>query len=64
LKDPISGNALEDEQKTINDMGLVPAAVLRFEWDPDVFAELNRQGQQVPYLSDHFMQEAEKFVAS
>lgn len=64
LKDPISGLAPTDDTKTLSELNLVPAAVVHFEWDPDVYAELSKEGQEVPYLDDRFIQEAESFITS
>lgn len=47
LKDPVSGNNLSDETKTLGELSLAPAAVINFEWDPDVLASYTQQGLQV-----------------
>lgn len=47
LKDPISGKVISDDTKTLNELNLLPAAVLHFEWDSDVQNELMKLGQEV-----------------
>lgn len=58
LKDPVSGKLVDSETKTLGELGLAPAALLNFEWDPDVLASYTAQGSQVLYLDDRYMVEA------
>lgn len=61
LKDPITNSVLCDDNKTISDLNLVPAAVLHFEWDSDVLAELSRHFTNIPYLDECYTTNAEQF---
>lgn len=62
LKDPVTNSVLSDDNKTISDLNLVPAAVLHFEWDSDVLAELSRHSPNIPYLDECYTANAEQFV--
>ncbi|KAL3981755.1 PUB domain family protein [Acanthocheilonema viteae] len=64
LKDPISGKAINDDTKTLNELNLFPAAVLHFEWDSDVEGELMKLGREVQYLDQRFIDTAEPFVVA
>ncbi|VDN90208.1 unnamed protein product [Brugia pahangi] len=47
LKDPVSGKVISDDTKTLNELNLLPAAVLHFEWDFDIQVELMKLGREV-----------------
>ncbi|MCP9266336.1 UBX domain-containing protein 6 [Dirofilaria immitis] len=64
LKDPISGKIVSDDAKTLNELSLLPAAVLHFEWDLDMHNELLRLGREVLYLDQRFIETAEPFTAA
>ncbi|VDK86058.1 unnamed protein product [Litomosoides sigmodontis] len=64
LKDPISGKEINDNTKTLNELNLLPAVVLHFEWDSDVRSELMRLGREVQYLDHRFIEIAEPFSAA
>ncbi|CAG9537791.1 unnamed protein product [Cercopithifilaria johnstoni] len=64
LKDPISGRVISDHTKTLNELNLLPAAVLHFEWDSDVQCELVKLGREVQYLDHRFIKAAEPFAVA
>ncbi|KAK6109962.1 PUB domain family protein [Brugia pahangi] len=62
LKDPVSGKVISDDTKTLNELNLLPAAVLHFEWDFDIQVELMKLGREVHYLDQRFIETAEPFA--
>uniref|UniRef100_A0A8R1XWX7 UBX domain-containing protein n=1 Tax=Onchocerca volvulus TaxID=6282 RepID=A0A8R1XWX7_ONCVO len=64
LKDPISGKVISNDTMSLNELNLLPAAVLHFEWDSDVQNELMRLGREVLYLDHRFIETAEPFTAA
>lgn len=62
LKDPVSGKEFEDHKKTLGELKLVPAAVINFEWDPEVQSQFQHgPPTQVPYLRQTYVVKAEKY---
>lgn len=58
LKDPTTGKVVDDDKRTLGDLNLAPAAMLNFEWDPDVLASYVAQGIKALYLDDRCTSEA------
>lgn len=60
LKDAAKGTMIQDSDKSLGELNLAPAAVLHFEWDPDVYGELARHHEDVPYLQQRYTDHAQE----
>ncbi|CAD5225790.1 unnamed protein product [Bursaphelenchus xylophilus] len=60
LTDPANPeNCFDNEQKSFADYGLIPAAVVYFDWDQDTLAQFAQLNKQPEFLHQHLVQQAE-----
>lgn len=55
LKDAGTGKLFNEENKSLKELNLVPAALLNFEWDADVLGSFTTTGKQVQYLHEQYI---------
>ncbi|KAI6216071.1 hypothetical protein M3Y94_00460200 [Aphelenchoides besseyi] len=58
ITDPTTKKRFDDDNRTLNDYGLVPAAVILFEWDEDTLSQLRSLNKEPLYLRAEHEQQA------
>ncbi|KAI6226365.1 UBX domain-containing protein 6 [Aphelenchoides fujianensis] len=59
LTDPTSDRRFEADERNLNEYGLVPAALVHFDWDKDTLTQLNNARQKPAYLRHEHEQTAQ-----